>query len=54
VKEYWIVDPLAQLVEVYGMRDHAYRLLAIQEAEGVVASSVLTGFEVDVKVLFDL
>jgi Uma2 family endonuclease len=54
VKEYWIVDPSAKLVEIYGMRENAYRLLAIQEEEGVVASSVLPGFELDIKVLFDL
>ncbi|MFN4254874.1 MAG: Uma2 family endonuclease [Saprospiraceae bacterium] len=54
VKEYWVIDPMNQTVEVFNMKENAYRLTCIQEAEGVVVSEVLAGFEIEVSTLFGL
>jgi Uma2 family endonuclease len=42
VREYWIVDPLSQSVEIYSLRAGKYRLLP--ERAGKIASRVLKGF----------
>jgi Uma2 family endonuclease len=43
VREYWVVDPMAQRVEVYALgADGRYAL--IEEKDGVVHSTVLAGF----------
>lgn len=54
VKEYWIVDPANQTVEVFGMRENAYHLFEIQEVEGLINSEILPGFEIDIKTLFGI
>ncbi len=53
VKEYWLVDPRTKGVEIYIMRENAFRLHALQEGTGSVASTVLDGFELDVAELFE-
>ena len=52
VKEYWIVDPAYKTVEIYKMEDNSYVLAAFAEREGKITSSVLQGFELDVKTIF--
>jgi Uma2 family endonuclease len=42
VREYWLVDPLAQTVEVYHLERGRYRLLP--ETRGRIESIVLPGF----------
>ena len=54
VKEYWIKDPMNQTVEVFNMKENAYRLSRIQESQGLVVSEVLPGFELEVGALFGL
>ncbi len=44
VREYWIVDPMSQRVEVYALRDGKYQVIA--EQEGRIASSVVPGWYV--------
>jgi len=53
VKEYWLVDPLYKSVEVFRMENDRYRLFSFAEEEGIVESSVLPDFELDVKNIFD-
>jgi len=53
VKEYWIVDPRYKTIEVYRMENDCYRLFSFAEEEGVIKSSVLEGFEGDVKNIFE-
>jgi Uma2 family endonuclease len=43
VREYWIVDPLSQRVEIYALRAGKYHLL--RERDGAIASRVLKGFK---------
>jgi len=52
VKEYWIVDPNNRAVEVYVMRENAYAVHDIFEAEGKITSTVLPGFELEINELF--
>lgn len=53
VKEYWIVDPAYKTIEVYKMQDNRYGLGAFAERQGKITSSVLPGFDLDVKLIFD-
>src|SRR5437879_6204982 len=48
VKEYWIIDPEAQTVEVLYLEDGRYRLLMRSTAEQIVSSRLLAGFELSV------
>jgi Uma2 family endonuclease len=52
VREYWIVDPDAELVEQYVLADDAYDLRLKMNA-GVLKSLAIEGFEVPVRAIFD-
>jgi Uma2 family endonuclease len=52
VREYWLVDPRSKSVEVYGLVEQRYKLIAYQEETGIVKSAVLEGFELDVEKIF--
>ena len=52
VREYWIVDPDAQVIEQYLLRGDAYEL-ARKVSDGTIASPVVTGFEIQVRAVFD-
>ncbi len=52
VKEFWLVDPANRTVEVFLMNDNAYQLQTLEEAEGKVVSTVLKGFELEIKDIF--
>jgi len=52
VKEFWLVDPQNRTVEVFVMKDDAFALQAFLEVEGKLTSTVLTGFEMEIKELF--
>jgi Uma2 family endonuclease len=53
IKEYWVVDPEAQTVEVYFLDAQQYRLLARTRLGDKALSKLLEGFSIDVKELFD-
>ncbi len=53
VKEYWIVDVRSKTVEVYTMDSDRYKLFSFAEEEGVIKSSVLNGFKLNVKQIFE-
>lgn len=52
VREYWLVDPRNKSVEVYGLMEQRYKLIAYQEETGIVKSAALEGFEVDIEKIF--
>jgi len=52
VAEYWIVDPLAQIVEVYVLSRGEYGLLGTFKDEDMVQSQVLAGIEIVANLLF--
>lgn len=53
VKEYWIINPILNNIMVYSLgEDNKYRLIE-NEKQGLVKSSLIDGFEVDVEVLFN-
>lgn len=52
VREYWVVDPQNKSIEVYRMENNRYRLFSSAAEEGIVKSSVLPDFEVEVGAIF--
>lgn len=53
VKEYWIINPLLNTVQVYVLDDTGgYRQEEVVKEKGTVQSSILTKFKVDVEKLF--
>jgi Uma2 family endonuclease len=54
VKEYWIIDPAYQDIEIYTILNGRYELLSgVTLFEGSLKSNVLEGISVDLKVLFE-
>ena len=52
VTEYWIINPILNHMMVYSLGDdNQYRLIA-SEKEGLIISSIINDFEVDVEALF--
>lgn len=53
VKEYWVVNPMLNAIQVYALTDkHVYQQAEILKGEGFIKSSVLRGFQVDLKDIF--
>lgn len=52
VKEYWIVDPHEQSIEVYRGEEGEFKQIQRVEKEGKVQSVVLRCFEVEIKDIF--
>ncbi len=52
VAEYWIVDPVVESVELYHLSGEIYPPTEAQ-ADGVLISDVVPGFEIPVRALFD-
>lgn len=52
VREYWLIDPNNRTVEIYVMRENRYAEHQFLEAEGKAISTVMTGFELEIKDLF--
>jgi Uma2 family endonuclease len=53
VREYWIVNPLAQIVEVFTLKDGIFALLGVYEPGETFVSTVLGSAEIAVNDLFD-
>ncbi len=47
VKEYWIVDPANESLEILTLKDGRYELYCAAEIHGKLASLVLAGLEFD-------
>jgi Uma2 family endonuclease len=52
VMEYWLVDPISEIIEQYENVDGHYKLL-LKLNTGSIASRVITGFEVPIRAIFD-
>lgn len=52
VAEYWLIDPDAETLEQFLLDGEAY-VLSIKARTGVVTSSVVAGFEIPVRAIFD-
>lgn len=52
VAEYWIIDPVAEAVELYRLQGDAYPATAPQ-TDGMLSSDVVPGFEIPVRAIFD-
>ncbi|HAB19740.1 MAG TPA: Uma2 family endonuclease [Verrucomicrobiota bacterium] len=53
VGEYWLVDTEAETVEQFLLRDGRYGAPVEQSHDGILRSSVIAGFELPVRALFD-
>ena len=52
VREYWIVDPKNQSIEVYQHQNNDYNLVSFAVEEGEIVSQVLEGFSLDIRSVF--
>jgi len=52
VGEYWIIDPVAETVELYRLEGNAYPPVAAQ-SDGLLSSDVVPGFQIPVRAIFD-
>ena len=52
VKEYWLIDPKNQTVEVYAFDYDDYTLHQFLEIEGIIQSTVLKDLNMDIKSMF--
>ncbi len=52
VKEYWIVDPEAQEIEVYALAEGQFDLFERVAGQGTITSKLLPGFSVDLADVF--
>ncbi|MCC6615893.1 MAG: Uma2 family endonuclease [Anaerolineae bacterium] len=52
VREYWMIDPEAEFIEVYVLRDGKYVQVGLFAADERFQSSVFDGADVDVALLF--
>lgn len=53
VKEYWIINPILNNIMIYLLDDHHQYRLVVNDNRGVVKSTILEGFEVDIENIFD-
>ncbi len=53
VKEYWIVDPIQKIIEIFGNKKGKFESVSTAKSEGVVKSDLLNGLSVTVKEIFD-
>ena len=52
VKEYWIMDPANQLIEVYLLKNHLLELHNVYNREDSLSVHVLPGLTIDLTVIF--
>ncbi|MEM8862748.1 MAG: Uma2 family endonuclease [Chloroflexota bacterium] len=52
VEEYWIIDPEAETVEQYLLKDGEYKL-ALKSADGTLKSQAMAGFNIPIRAIFD-
>jgi Uma2 family endonuclease len=52
VREYWIIDPVAETVEPHRLEGDAYPP-AVAQKDGLLDSQVIAGFEIPVRAIFD-
>ncbi|MCF8247915.1 MAG: Uma2 family endonuclease [Saprospiraceae bacterium] len=53
VREYWLVDPKSKTVEVYSFEKERFKLKQYAEETGVIKSTVLKGFKIELEKIFE-
>lgn len=54
VGEYWIVDPMAQVVSVHVLEEGAYPSPAVYKRDSILPAAVLEGCQIDLSTVFPL
>jgi Uma2 family endonuclease len=54
VREYWIVDPKKKVVDCFTSIEGKFDLAAHVDIDGIVRSTVIEGFEVEARTIFDV
>lgn len=52
VTEYWIIDPIKKVIELYRINKNEYELI-LKSGTGTLKSEVVTGFEINIEAIFD-
>lgn len=52
VQEYWLVDPVAHIVEVYTLSNDEYALLGTFQNQEMIQSQIFVGIEIPVNTIF--
>ena len=52
VKEYWIVDPMRQWIEVYQLKEGKFNLVQKLQKQGKLRSELLKGLTIDLQEIF--
>ena len=52
VKEFWIVIPDEEVIEVYVLKDNTYLLYRSYSKDEMLESPYLTGFKIELKAIF--
>ena len=52
VKEYWIIDPANQIVEVYLLKNHSLELHNVYSRENAIPVQVLEDLTIDLSIIF--
>ncbi|QKY68826.1 Uma2 family endonuclease [Lentibacillus sp. CBA3610] len=52
VKEYWLVDPVLESVEIHCLSDEGYEFQGVFTKEDTISVSILTGMELDLSQVF--
>ena len=54
VKEYWIVNPMLSIIQVYELEQHGqYKQVDSLKGTGLIQSTVLQGFRVNLEEVFN-
>jgi Uma2 family endonuclease len=52
VREYWLVDPRNKAIEIYAQTEERYKLVSYVAETGIIKSTILEGFELDLEQVF--
>jgi Uma2 family endonuclease len=53
VTEYWIIDPVKKVVELYRISNKNEYELILKSGTGILKSEIITGFEIKIEAIFD-
>ncbi len=53
VTEYWIIDPIKKVVELYRINTKKQYELILKSSTGIIQSEVITNFEIKIEAIFD-
>jgi len=53
VTEYWIIDPIKKVIELYRIDDKNEYELILKSGTGMIKSEIVKGFEIKIQALFD-